>query len=91
MIKQFQSPQKLLRAAGNERTNMGRTHKAKPVDQTDDLSVALGKLYGGNCGCAFETGKTGRFHPATLPEKGRAKETAAFVFYGKYVWLPFGH
>src|ERR1035438_10403263 len=62
MVKQLQPPQKLLRTAGNEGTNMGRTHKTKPVDQPDNFVVALGKLEGSDCGGAFEAGKTGRLH-----------------------------
>ena len=68
---------------------MGRTHKAKPPDQPDDFAVALGKLYGGDCGGAFEAGKAARLHPATLPKRGQAKETPAFAFRDKLVWLPF--
>src|SRR5712692_3878116 len=59
MVKQFQSPQKLLRTAGNEGANMGRTDIPMPLDQPDDFAVALGKLHGGSRGSTFETGKTG--------------------------------
>ena len=62
---------------------MGRTHKAKPLHQPDDFVVALGKPNGGNCGGAFEAGKATRFHLATLPERGQAKETPAFAFRDK--------
>ena len=62
MVEQFQSTQELLLTAGNERIDLGRTDKTKPLHQPDDFAVALGKLDGGNCGGAFEAGKTGSTH-----------------------------
>jgi len=59
MVKQLQPPQELLWTPGNERTNMGGTHKTKPLDEPDDFSVALGEPDGDNWGDAFKAGKTG--------------------------------
>src|ERR1035438_611975 len=69
MVKQLQPPQKLLRTAGNEGTNMGRTHKTKPVDQSDNFPVALGKPDGGNCGGAFKARKTRGRHALIIPNR----------------------
>jgi hypothetical protein len=71
MVKQLQPPQKLLWTVGDEQTDMGRTDKAKASDQSDDLAVAFGESHNGNFRSAVEAGKSGRLHPATLPDRGQ--------------------
>jgi hypothetical protein len=57
--KQFQSSQKLLRAAANKCHDLWRTKKTVPVKQPDNFSVARRQLHWRNCGSTFEAGKTG--------------------------------
>jgi hypothetical protein len=56
--EQLEPPQNLLLAAANERHNLVGTQKTVPVDEPDDLAVALSKLHGGNDGRAGETWKS---------------------------------
>jgi len=57
VVEQFQPPQNLLLAAAHERNNVLGTEKTVPVNEPDDLAVALLKLHGGNFCGAFKTGK----------------------------------
>jgi len=81
--KQFQSAEKLLRTSANEGDNLARTEKTMPVNKPDDFAVTLGQLHWGNFGCAFETGKAGRFHRFTLLEIGQTEKAPEFARWGK--------
>jgi hypothetical protein len=74
VVKQFQSPQKMLPTAAQERHDLRRTEKTVPVNEPDDLTVPLRELHGSNRGSAFEAGKTG-CHRATLTETEETKKT----------------
>jgi hypothetical protein len=50
------------------------TKKTMPVDEPDDLLVALREPHGDNRGSAFEAGKAG-CHRATLPEMRETTKT----------------
>src|ERR1039458_1598102 len=82
MVKQFQSPQKVLRAVAHECHDLRRTEKTMPVNEPDDSAVTLGEPHGSGRGSAFETGKAG-CHRATLPEIQETKETGGFAIKGK--------
>jgi hypothetical protein len=84
VVKQFQPPQKLLLTAGNERTDMGRAHKAKPLHKADDFAVALGELHGDNCGGTFEAGKAA-FHACILRESDKPGRRQVLRF-GTSLW-----
>ena len=74
VVKQFQSPQKMLRAAAKQGDDLMRTKKTMPVNEPDDLTVPLRELHGSNRGSAFEAGKTG-YHLATLTETEKTEKT----------------
>jgi len=82
MVEKLQTPRQLLGAAARKGGNVERTEKAVPVNQADDLPVALGEPHGGHDGDAFEAGKT-ECHRATLPETGRAVKASGFALRGK--------
>jgi hypothetical protein len=57
VIQKFQSSQNLLPTASHEGNNVIGTEKTVPVDEPDDLAVALLKLHGCNDGGAVESWK----------------------------------
>jgi len=73
VIKQFQPPQKLLRAAANEFHDLRGPEKTVPVNEPDDMAVALREPHWENRGGALEAGKAG-CHRATLPEVQESKK-----------------
>jgi hypothetical protein len=83
VVKQFQSPQKLLLAAAKKGKDLRRTQKAMPVNQADDLAVALGKLHRSNRGGAFEPGKAGKLHPSMMLIPEEARKASGLVLRGK--------
>jgi hypothetical protein len=66
-VEELQAPGYLLRAAAKKGDDLMRTKKTMPVDEPDDVTIALRKSHGNVRGSAFETGKAG-CHRATLPE-----------------------
>ncbi|MGA3266511.1 MAG: hypothetical protein ABSE16_06795 [Verrucomicrobiota bacterium] len=74
VVKQFQPPQKMLWSAAKQGDDLMRTEKTMPVNEPDDLEVALRQSHGGDRGSAFEAGKVGCHRP-TLPEMQKAKKT----------------
>jgi len=84
MVKQSQSPQKLLRAVANEGSNLGRTEKTMPVNQPDDFAVALRQFYRSNRGGTPETGKTEKLHRSTISKSKKAKKESGFAAWDKF-------
>ncbi len=66
-VEELQPPGYLLRAAAKQGNDLMRTEKTMPVDEPDDVPVALRESHGNVRRSAFETGKAG-CHRATLPE-----------------------
>jgi len=56
VVEQFQPPGQLLRTAANQCNDLVGTEKTVPVNEPDDLAVALLKLHGGNFGSTVESG-----------------------------------
>lgn len=60
--------QKLLWTPANESEYLRGTEKTVSVKEPDDLEIALGQVDGGSSGSAFEAGKVGGGHVATVSE-----------------------
>ena len=73
MKKQLQPPYNLLLAPAQKCHDLAGTEKTMPVDEPDDVTVALRQLDGRNREDTFETGKSG--HPATMKGTARRRET----------------
>lgn len=65
-VKELQAAGYLLRAAAKQGHDLMRTKKTMPVNEPEDVTVALRESHGDDCGSALESGKAG-CHPATLP------------------------
>ena len=84
MKEQLQPPYDLLLAAAHERYDLIGTEKTMPVNEPDDVAVALSQLDRRNRGNALEAGKSG--HPATMAEIQKILETVKLAMLGKFVY-----
>lgn len=71
----------MLRTAADQGDDLVGTEKTVPVNQPDDLSVSLHKPHVGDCGGAFEAGKTG-VHQTILPDAKQARQASRFALCG---------
>jgi len=82
VVKQhLQPPHNLLFAAAHERHDLTGTEKTMPVNEPDDVAVALRQLDGRDRGNAFETGES--WHPARMEGIEKMGETAEVAIGGK--------
>jgi hypothetical protein len=79
MEQQLQPADDLLRTTAHQCHDLIGTQKTVPVNLPDDVMVAAGQFDRGNCGSAFEAGKTG--HSATLPLFGKSMKTGKLAVY----------
>jgi hypothetical protein len=78
MMKQSLQPAgQLLRAAANQGDDLVGTQKPVPVNEPENVVVALRQLNGRNRGHALETGKAG--HPVRMTVTGKMGETIEFT------------
>ncbi len=87
MEKQLQPPYNLLLAPAQKCHDLAGTEKTMPVDEPDDVVVALGQLDGRNRENLFEAGESG--HPATMKGMDEMRETVKLAIEARTQSLNF--
>lgn len=88
VVEQLQTPQDLLGTPANERCDVVRREKAMPLNEPNDLVVALIQLNRTSSANATKAGKTIFLHSSILPPNDGAREKAKYALSGKFRIIP---
>jgi hypothetical protein len=85
MKQSLQPAGQILCAPANQSKDLMGTQKPVPVDEPENVMVALRQLNGRNRGHALESGKAG--HSASMMVTGKMGETIEFALCGNQTWI----